>query len=189
MGNNLARFSVTMPEELLADFDGLVARRGQTNNRSETIRDLVRDALTDERTIRSSVEVMGILSIFYGHHATDVQERLHDIQHRYFESVVSTTHVHVDHDCCLEVILLRGAARTVRAIADAIIGVKGVVNGRLNMMPVRENAGYVQEHTHSHEHGHTHEGMHAHTHERTHAHPHAHPHVHPHPHGFDLDEE
>ena len=131
MDNELIRFSVTMPEELLARLDQLAARRGVQKNRSEVIRDLVRDALIDEETSQPGSEVMGSLTIVYDHHASFVQEKLHDIQHERFGLIVSTTHVHLDEHSCLEVIIMRGESGEVRRIADLILGTKGVKNGGL----------------------------------------------------------
>ncbi|MBR2804470.1 MAG: nickel-responsive transcriptional regulator NikR [Eggerthellaceae bacterium] len=131
MSNELARFSVAMPEDLLMRFDGFVARRGLAKNRSEVVRDLVREALIAEEAELPGTEVMGTLTIVFNHHSHDVQEKLHHIQHAHYTEVVSTTHVHLDEDNCLEVIILRGEATDVRDIADVILGTKGVKNGGL----------------------------------------------------------
>ncbi len=125
------RFSVAMPEELLMRFDLLVARRGLAKNRSEVVRDLVRDALVEDECATPGIIVMGTLTIVYDHHASDLQEKLHDIQHDYFDSIVSSMHVHVDEHMCLEVIVMRGETGLVQTIANLILGTKGVQNGRL----------------------------------------------------------
>ena len=131
MSNDLMRFSVAMPEELLMRFDQLVARRGLAKNRSEVVRDLVRDALVEDECATPGVEVMGTLTIVFDYHASDVQEKLHNIQHDYFGSIVSTLHVHLDQHHCLEVVILRGETGLVQTIANLILGTKGVKNGRL----------------------------------------------------------
>lgn len=131
MSNDLMRFSVAMPEELLVRFDRLVARRGLAKNRSEVVRDLVRDALVEDECALPGVEVMGTLTIVYDHHASDLQDKLHTIQHDYFESIVSTMHVHVDEHTCLEVIVIRGETGLVQDVANLILGTKGVQNGKL----------------------------------------------------------
>ena len=131
MTSELVRFSVAMPEELLMSFDAFVARRGLAKNRSEVVRDLVRDALVEDAASIPGAEVMGTLTIVFNHHASDVQEKLHTIQHSRFGMIVSTTHVHLDEDTCLEVIILRGETTDVRDIADQILGTKGVRNGGL----------------------------------------------------------
>ena len=127
MSNDLMRFSVAMPEDLLVRFDRLVARRGLAKNRSEVVRDLVRDALVEEEC----AEVMGTLTIVFDHHASDLQEKLHAIQHEYFESIVSSMHVHLDEHNCLEVIVLRGETGLVQDIANLFLVSKGVKIGRL----------------------------------------------------------
>ena len=127
----LVRFSVAMPESLLMQFDEFVARRGVAKNRSEVVRDLVRDALVRGRCDEVGCEVMGTLTIVYDHHASDVSDTLHSIQHANLSLIVSSTHVHVDEDNCLEVIILRGETTDVRAVADRILGAKGVTHGGL----------------------------------------------------------
>ena len=129
--NDLMRFSVAMPEDLLMDFDELVAHRGLAKNRSEVIRDLVRDALVESRSANPGTIVMGTLTIVYDHHSNDLQDKLHAIQHDYYENIVSTMHVHVDAHSCLEVIILRGETSLVQNIANLISGTKGVQNGKL----------------------------------------------------------
>ena len=131
MGKDLMRFSVAMPEDLLMRFDQLVSRRGLAKNRSEVVRDLVRDALVEDECALPGIVVMGTLTIVYDHHASDLQEKLHSIQHDYFEAFVSTMHVHVDQHMCLEVIVMRGETGLVQDIANLILGTKGVQNGKL----------------------------------------------------------
>lgn len=125
------RFSVAMPEDLLVRFDHLVARRGLAKNRSEVVRDLVRDALVEEDCSTPGAEVVGTLSIVFNHHASDLQEKLHTIQHEYFDAIICSSHVHLDQHNCLEVIVLRGETGLVQDIANMILGTKGVKNGRL----------------------------------------------------------
>ena len=131
MSHELMRFSVAMPEDLLVRFDELVARRGIAKNRSEVVRDLVREALVEEECATLGTIVMGTLTIVYNHHLTDLQEKLHGIQHDHFELIISTLHVHLDHQNCLEVIILKGETGLVQGIANKILGTKGVKTGRL----------------------------------------------------------
>ena len=144
MSNDLMRFSVAMPEDLLIKFDHLVARRGLAKNRSEVVRDLVRDALVEDECSMPGRIVMGTLTIVYSHHAkylvvdeyqdvNDLQEKLHHIQHTYLDTVIASMHVHVDEENCLEVIILKGETGEVQDVANLIIGTKGVKTGRLNM--------------------------------------------------------
>ena len=131
MAQDLMRFSVAMPEELLMRFDQLVARRGLAKNRSEVVRDLVRDALVEDECATPGVEVVGTLTIAFDHHASDLQEKLYSIQHSYFDYIISSMHIHLDQHNCLEVIVLRGETEIVQEIANLILGTKGVRNGRL----------------------------------------------------------
>lgn len=131
MSNDLMRFSVAMPEDLLVRFDHLVARRGLAKNRSEVIRDLVRDALVEDECATPGMEVVGTLSIVFNHHASDLQDKLHAIQHEFFDMIICSTHVHLDQHNCLEVIVLRGETGLVQDVANMILGTKGVKNGRL----------------------------------------------------------
>lgn len=131
MSNDLMRFSVAMPEDLLVRFDRLVARRGLAKNRSEVIRDLVREALTEEDCATPGAEVMGTLTLIFDHHAHDLQDKLHAIQHEYYDEIICTTHVHLDQHRCMEVIVLRGETGLIQDIANLILGTKGVKTGRL----------------------------------------------------------
>lgn len=134
--DDLVRFSVAMPESLLIEFDQLVAKRGLAKNRSEVVRDLVRDALLEQQSRLAGTTVMGTLTIVYDHHSSDLQNKLHQIQHDYFDNIVSTMHVHVDSHICLEVIVLRGEALLVQSVANMILGTKGVNNGKLILATV-----------------------------------------------------
>lgn len=131
MSHDLVRFSVAMPEDLLIDFDRLVARRGLAKNRSEVVRDLVREALVEEECSTPGSIVMGTLTIVYDHHSNDLQDKLHTIQHDYFDNIISTMHVHIDAHMCLEIIVMRGETGLVQTIANLILGTKGVKNGKL----------------------------------------------------------
>jgi CopG family nickel-responsive transcriptional regulator len=131
MSNDLMRFSVAMPEELLMQFDELVARRGIAKNRSEVVRDLVRDALVEDECDTPGKEVVGTLTIVFSHHSNDLVEKLDTIQHGYYEMIISTMHIHLDEENCLEVIAMRGDTGTVQEISDRILGTKGVKHGRL----------------------------------------------------------
>lgn len=133
MPNELMRFSVAMPEDLLVRFDRLVARRGLAKNRSEVVRDLVRDALVEDECAIPGILVMGTLTIVYDHHSHDLQDKLHRIQHDYLDMIVTSVHVHIDHDMCLEVIILKGETGEVQDVANLILGTKGVKTGKLVM--------------------------------------------------------
>lgn len=127
----LARFSVAMDEGLLGLFDELVARRGSAVNRSEAVRDLVRDALVDAEWEDSDEEIIGTITMVFDHHASDLSEKLDSLQHAHHRQIISSMHVHLDAHNCLEVIVVRGASAEVRAIADGLLGTKGVKHGKL----------------------------------------------------------
>ena len=129
--SELIRFSVAMSEDLLVQFDNLVARRGLAKNRSEVIRDLVREALVDEEWDDADAEIIGTLTIVFTHHSNDLQAKLDHVQHTHHDKIISAMHIHLDAHNCLEVIVMRGKSEDVRGIADAILGVKGVKHGRL----------------------------------------------------------
>lgn len=112
-------------------FDALVARRGVTSNRSEAIRDLVREALVDEEWDTPGQEIVGTLTIVYDHHSSNITEKLDDLQHHHHDIVIAAMHVHLDERNCLEVITMRGENDSVRSFADALLGLKGVKHGRL----------------------------------------------------------
>ena len=127
----VVRFGVAMDEDLLARFDTLVARRGVAVNRSEAVRDLVRDALVDAEWEGSPDEVVGTVTMVFDHHASDLSDKLDALQHAHFERIVSSMHVHLDAHNCLEVIVVRGASADIRAIAETLLGTKGVKHGKL----------------------------------------------------------
>jgi len=129
--SELMRFSVAMPEDLLMQFDNLVARRGLAKNRSEVIRDLVRETLVAEEWDDPLAEIVGTLSIVYSHHASDLQTKLDQIQHTHHDKIIASMHVHLDAHNCLEVIVMRGQSRLIRVLSESILGVKGVKHGNL----------------------------------------------------------
>ncbi len=158
MKEPLVRFSVAIGGELLRRFD----RYRETHrhpNRSEAVRGLMRDALIEEAVARDDSPAMGVVTMVYNHHAGRINERLTELQHRHIDSVVTTTHVHLDSERCLEVILLRGTTRLVRELADSLIGTKGVETGRLvltSTTPPPDRHVHTHDHDHAHPHDHDH---------------------------------
>ena len=128
--SDLRRFGVAIEGELLDQFDELMERRGYTN-RSEAFRDLARAELVKESAQKPNATVVGTVTIVYDHHVRLLSEKLTELQHQHHQCVVSALHVHLDHDHCLEVIVLRGKAKDVQQIADSLIATKGVTHGRL----------------------------------------------------------
>ena len=126
----LVRFSVAVGGELLERFDDYCDEHRYAN-RSKAVRGLMRSALIAETVASDDEPAMGVVTLIYDHHAGQISERLTELQHDHLEKVVTTTHVHLDHSRCLEVILLKGRAREVRLLADSLIGTKGVEMGKL----------------------------------------------------------
>lgn len=129
MANNLIRFGVSLPEHLITKFDNLIKKK-EYPNRSEAIRDLIRKTLIEEE-IAGDQKVIGVLHLLFDHHKRDLSDKLTDIQHDHHEVIISSTHIHLDHDNCLEVIMLKGKASTIRTLSDRMIATKGVKHGQL----------------------------------------------------------
>jgi len=125
----LARIGIAIPDDLLEEFDRLIEKRGYAT-RSEAVRDLVRKELVDEISASPNAEVYGTVTLIYDHHARLLLDKLTEIQHQYHEAIISSLHVHLDHDNCLEVILVRGKSPLVQKLANALIATKGVKHGR-----------------------------------------------------------
>ena len=124
----LTRFGVSLDEELLEPFDALCAVKGY-RNRSEAIRDLIRKALVAEEWQQADGQGAGTLTLVYDHHKNDLARRLTQMQHDEHDIIIATLHVHLDHHNCLEVLILKGEAARVRALADKLISCKGVKHG------------------------------------------------------------
>ena len=128
----LSRIGVAIDSDLLDQFDVHIAARGYTN-RSEAFRDLIRQELVDTAAESPDATVIGSVTLIYDHHVRQLTDKLTDIQHDAFQNIVSTLHVHLDHDNCLEVLVVKGKGSDVRRIADALISTKGVKLGRLTI--------------------------------------------------------
>jgi len=126
--SGVTRFGVSLDENLLAQFDKVIARKGYTN-RSEAIRDLIRDRLVREQWELGTDQVVGTLTLVYNHDVRDLSDKLTDLQHAHYRAIVSALHVHLDPHHCLEVLVLRGRAKELKAIADRLIGTRGVKHG------------------------------------------------------------
>ncbi len=125
----LARIGIAISEDLLEQFDKLITRRGYSN-RSEAFRDLVRNELVNEISGSPHSEVYGTITLIYDHHSRLLPEKLAELQHEYYAAILSSVHVHLDHDNCLEVILVRGKSSLVQSLANSLIATKGVKHGR-----------------------------------------------------------
>jgi CopG family transcriptional regulator, nickel-responsive regulator len=128
----VARFSVSLDRQLLRQLDRMLREKGY-RNRSLAVSDMVRGQLVEHRQERGEGDAVGTVSLVYDHHKPHVQETLTEIQHRWRTAVISALHVHLDHHNCLEVLVLRGKAPELRALADRLIAARGVKHGRLTL--------------------------------------------------------
>jgi CopG family nickel-responsive transcriptional regulator len=156
----ISRFGVSADDELLESFDRLISGQGYAT-RSEALSDLMRDALVRARLDAPSdrAEVLGSLTLVYDHHATDLTDKMAELQHDHHELVVSVLHVHISHEDCMEVIVLRGKAKDVRTLSDSLLSLKGVKHGRLFItlpaqMITTGKASQKRKRGHSHTHRH-----------------------------------
>ena len=133
----LVRFGVSIPEDLSKKFDEHIKKKHYPN-RSEAIRDLIRKELI-KKEIALNEEVVGVLHILYDHHRRELDDRLIDLQHDYYHIVLSSMHIHLDHDNCIEVILLRGKSQEVKELAEKLIATKGVKHGHMNLTSTGKN--------------------------------------------------
>ena len=130
--SKLTRIGVAIDADLLEKFDELIELRGYPN-RSEAFRDLIRNELVEESWKSPESEVVGSVTLVYNHHVRQLNDKLLDLQHDHHDSILSTLHVHLDHENCLEVLLIKGKAAAVNQIANALISTKGVKHGRLTL--------------------------------------------------------
>jgi CopG family nickel-responsive transcriptional regulator len=126
----LKRFGVSIPADLVDAFDQLIEGKGY-RTRTEAIRDLMRDALVASEWQRDVGEVVGTVTIVYNHEVREIARTLTQLQHQYIDAIVCTTHVHLDAHHCMEVLVIRGSAAQVQAIADKLISTRGVKHGKL----------------------------------------------------------
>lgn len=131
MGDTI-RFGISMKEELLRKFDALMEKKGYSN-RSEAIRDLIRDYLVTQEWEEEQGEVAGTITIIYDHHVSGLNQLLNQIQHDHHQLFLSTMHVHLDGENCLETIVIRGQARKAREVAEKLISTRGVKHGKLTI--------------------------------------------------------
>lgn len=144
----MRRLTISVDDELADTFDRIVAEKGY-ENRSEAFRDLLRDELDKKRLQTGSAKFcVGILSYVYNHHARDLPRRLTTMQHGHHDVTVATLHAHLDHDNCIESVILRGPTAAVTAFAQAVIAEKGVRHGEFRPIPV--DAASARDHSHMH---------------------------------------
>ena len=126
---DLARIGVSLEHDLLEWFDAAISKKNY-DNRSEAIRDLIRDQMVAEEIDKNKV-VVGTLTVVYDHHRPNLTEKLVEAQHRAGGRVLAATHVHLDHHNCLEVIIMKGRGGELRDLASGILSLRGVKHGQL----------------------------------------------------------
>jgi len=130
MTEKITRFGVSIEPELLKKFDKIIKKEGYSN-RSEKIRDLIRKNLIKQETTDPNAGAIGTLTMIYDHHVGSLTDRLLDLQHDHTSEILVTTHVHIDHDNCLEVLVLKGKTGNIQKLADNIKALKGIKHGEL----------------------------------------------------------
>ncbi len=145
---NLVRFGISMPQSLIEQYDRLIALQGY-DNRSEAIRDLTRKALLTSSSMQPDETVAGTIVMVYDHHIRDLPITLMELQHDYHHAIISTMHIHLNHQQCLEILVVRGKVQKLRELQQRIQVLKGVGYAELSVT-------HVDEHGHSHEHPHSH---------------------------------
>ena len=130
---DLERIGVSLDKNLLADFDALIARRGY-QSRSEAIRDLVRQQLSQEQLSDPQAEAVAAVILVYDHHAAKLTEKLVGLQHSHLLQAISSLHVHLDRHDCLEIIVLRGRVAEINRVGERILSMKGVKLGKVNLV-------------------------------------------------------
>lgn len=132
---SLSRFGVSLESKLLNDFDELIKESGYPN-RSEAIRDLIRDRLVQREWEVGEKEIVGTISLVYDHKRRELPNNLTEIQHEFVGVIIASMHVHLDKHNCLEVLIVKGNPGQIKKIADNLIGTKGVKHGKLTMTTV-----------------------------------------------------
>ena len=127
------RVGVSLDKKLPSMFDELIAARGYSN-RSEAIRDLIRNRLSEERLAKPATRAVAGVFLVYDHHSTELSRKLVDLQHSHLLQVIASTHVHLDHHNCLEVIMLKGKVREIEKVANSMAALKGVKLSKVNIM-------------------------------------------------------
>ncbi|MDM0022877.1 nickel-responsive transcriptional regulator NikR [Variovorax saccharolyticus] len=148
----MQRFTISLDDDLAAQFDTLIADKGYVN-RSEAVRDLIRSQLgsvTLGRAKREASWCVANVSYVYDHHEQTVTSRVLDLQHEHHDLVITSLHTHLDHDHCLETVILRGPLAAVQACADQLVALRGVRHGNIHLVPLEAAS---KRHSHPHAHG------------------------------------
>ena len=162
--SELVRFSVSLEADLLVNFDRFV-KDGKFATRSEAIRQLLHQTLTHDAWDADTRDLTATFTLVYDHHKSNLVEKLIEVQHRHGNLVIATLHVHLDHDHCMEVIVLRGKGSLLRQLAAELRGLKGVHKGELTIADTTsEPTPHDHAHRHEHEHDHGPKKKHKHAH-------------------------
>ena len=125
----IERIGISLEKDLLARFDAFLGGKGYTN-RSEAVRDLIRDKLLEEQWSAPEGEAIATVLLVYEHEGMDLSQRMTALEHEEFHRIVASMHVHMDHDNCLEILVLRGPGREIQRLGERLIGLRGVKHGR-----------------------------------------------------------
>ena len=147
----MERFTISLDESLARQFDALIAERGY-GNRSEAVRDLIRGAIEGNRRDDTQGTCVACLSYVFNHHERELAERLTALQHDHHDLSVAAMHSHLDHENCLETVILRGPAAEVRRFADRLIAERGVRHGRSHIIALEADHGHAHASGHRHVH-------------------------------------
>jgi CopG family transcriptional regulator, nickel-responsive regulator len=133
--SRIERIGVSLETELLCEFDALIAGRGYPS-RSEAIRDLIRQEISDEELANPKAQAVAAVFLVYTHHSTKLMGMLTNLQHSHLLQTISSMHIHLDEHNCLEVIVLRGQVGEINKTAENLISLKGVKLGRINLLAI-----------------------------------------------------
>jgi CopG family nickel-responsive transcriptional regulator len=131
--SKIERIGVSVDSDLLGQFDRQIEQKGYAN-RSQAIGDLIREHLAEEQLKNPASEAVAGIFLVYDHHTTGLNSKLNEMQHNQFLHVIASTHIHLDHHNCLEVIILKGKSEQIKKLADSLACIKGVKNSRVNLM-------------------------------------------------------
>lgn len=146
--SKIERIGISIEKELLEGFDSLISNKGY-QNRSEAVRDLIREKLSQKELENPDAEVFACVSVAYDHHNSQANKRLIEIQHNDFFNVIASMHIHIDHHNCLEIITLKGKAGEIRKMADSLTSLKGVKLGKVSIISTAtENISHHHPHKH-----------------------------------------
>ena len=135
--STLKRFGVSMEGNLLRKFDHLVKLKGY-ENRSEAVRDLVREAIIQQSWEDNEQMIAGSILLFYDHHQRNLLEEMNNIQHGVHDLILATTHFHLNHNSCLELIVVKGKVKDIQELSHKLTSLKGVSYGDFTVAPVEQ---------------------------------------------------